>query len=313
MTVAASLEFSPPPGGMSEWLKETGCKPVGSAYAGSNPAPPTSRARPSGVAAATGVGVRALRDSRAQARAPETTGHRPWPLPDGPWFMGQSWKRLLFAHWKVPVERLSAVVPPQLPIDTFEGAAWIGVTPFTLTGFRLRCTLPAPWISNFEELNVRTYVTVGGKPGIYFLSLDAARRLAVEGARRLYRLPYFHAAMSSDQHDGAWIDYHSRRIQRDGPEAELHGQYRPVGDRFQASPGTLEYWLTERYCLYTLDEEQRVHRGEIHHPPWPLQAAEAEFALNTMAAPFGIELAGRPLLHFAARQDVVVWPLARVE
>ena len=234
-------------------------------------------------------------------------------MPDGPWLMAQSWKRLLFAHWRVPAETLAAAVPSQLPLDTRDGHAWIGVTPFKLTGFRLRVTLPPPWVSSFEELNVRTYVTVDGKPGIYFFSLDAARRLAVEAARRAYRLPYFHAAMSSQVAEDGWVSYRSRRTQADGPPAELQGRYHPTGERFHASPGTLEHWLTERYCLYTLDDEQRVLRGEIHHPPWPLQAAEAEFGLNTMAEPFGIELSGRPLLHFAERQDVVVWRLAQVE
>lgn len=203
------------------------------------------------------------------------------------------------------------MVPPSLPLDTFDGAAWVGVTPFVVRGLRLRWTPPAPVLSAFAEVNVRTYVTVGGRPGIYFLSLDAASALAVAAARRLYRLPYFRARISVGE-DAGWIEYESRRVDRDGPPAALRAGYRPVGDVFHARAGSLEHWLAERYCLYTLDAEQRVHRGEIHHPPWPLQAAEGTVAENTMTSPFGIALAGDPVLHYAERQDVVLWGLAPV-
>jgi len=220
--------------------------------------------------------------------------------------MGQSWIDLLFAHWAVDADQLARVVPPQLPLDRFEGATWIGVTPFRVEGLRLRGTPPPPVASRFLELNVRTYVTVDGKPGIYFLSLDAASRLAVTAARRGYRLPYFHAAMGSDRHaDG--FRFRSRRLSLDGPPAVFEGRYRPTGEVFNAAPGSLERFLTERYCLYTLDSDQRVQRGEIHHPPWPLQVAAGDFEVNTMARPYGIELEDEPLLHYSARQDVVLW------
>jgi len=197
-------------------------------------------------------------------------------------------------------------VPPSLPLDTFDGRAWIGVTPFEVSGLRARGTPPLPGVSRFAETNVRTYTTVGGRPGIYFLSLDAASRLAVAGARRAYRLPYHHAAMTIERAAGG-IVYRTRRV---GGEAELAVSYRPTGAVFTARPGTLEHFLTERYCLYALDERHRVLRADIHHPPWPLQPAEAAFERNTMTAPYGIELPARePLLHFAGRQDVVIWPL----
>ncbi len=235
--------------------------------------------------------------------------HRPWPLPERSWVMAQTWMDLLFAHWSVAPEILRGVVPPQLPLDTFDGRAWIGVTPFAVRNLRLRPSPAVPFLSAFPEINVRTYVTVDGKPGIYFFSLDAASRLAVAAARSAYRLPYFHARISIAR-DQAGIHYTSRRVGDEAPApADFRGCYRPVGDTFNASRGSLEHWLTERYCLYTFDDQRRVQRADIHHPPWPLQHAEADIDVNTMTAEIAVDLAGKPLLHYAHRQDVVFWTL----
>jgi uncharacterized protein YqjF (DUF2071 family) len=247
----------------------------------------------------------------AHERVTRISEHRPWPMPRRPWIMGQTWTDLLFAHWSVAPGELEAVVPPQLALDTFEGRAWIGVTPFGVRNLRLRMTFPVPCLSAFPEINVRTYVTVGGKPGIFFFSLDAASRLAVTAARHAYRLPYFHARMALE-HDAGAVVYSSARIDADRPApAEFRSRYRPVGPARPPRDGTLEHWLTERYCLYTLDDELHVQRAEIHHPPWPLQPAEADIATNTMAAEIGLVLNGDPLLHYARRQDVVFWRLQR--
>jgi uncharacterized protein len=245
-----------------------------------------------------------------QGRTLEAVAHRPWPLPGEPWFMGQTWENLLFAHWSVLPEALRGVVPPQLALDTFEGRAWVGVTPFLVRGLRLRRTPPAPGLSTFAEVNVRTYVVVDDRPGIYFFSLDAASGLAVRAARRAYRLPYFKARMSVSESSGE-VAYRSTRTSADGPPARLEARYRPRGETYHAVPGSLDHWLTERYCLYTL-AGNTVMRGEIHHPPWPLQAAGAEIAHNTMAEPVGVRLEGDPRLHFAARQDVALWPIEEV-
>ena len=244
-----------------------------------------------------------------QARSLDDTGHRPWPIPaNRDWMQGQTWENLLFAHWRVSEAALRELVPPQIPLDTFDGEAWLGITPFRVSGFRLRGMLPVPKLSSFLELNVRTYVTVDDKPGIYFFSLDAESPLAVEAARRTYRLPYYRARMSA-RLGGDWIDYSSARSEGSSEPFVFRGRYRPTGATFTAEPGTLVHFLTERYCLYTLDERDDVQRADIHHPPWPLQAAEAEIELNTMAPP-GVELLDdEPLLHFSARQDVVIWPL----
>jgi uncharacterized protein YqjF (DUF2071 family) len=247
--------------------------------------------------------ARAGSPARAQAHALRERAHRPWPAPDGPWLQGQTWCDLLFAHWAVPAPELRRVVPEPLPIDTFDGQAWIAVTPFEVTGLRMRGTPPPPAFSRFAETNVRTYTTLDGRPGIYFLSLDAASWPAVVAARASYRLPYFRARMAIER-SGDEIRYRSTRV--DGG-ARLRLRYRPSGEVFIAAPDTLEHFLTERYCLYTV-VDGTVQRAEIHHPPWPLQPAQATIEENTMTEPAGVRLPARePLLHYAARQDVVIW------
>ena len=226
--------------------------------------------------------------------------------------MGQTWARLLFMHWPLAPELLRPAVPARLPIDTFDGRAWIAITPFEVLGARLHATPPLPGLSRFPELNVRTYTTVDGRPGIWFLSLDAASAPAVAAARRAYRLPYFRARMTIARR-GERVSYGSESVAADRPRAALHVEYAPTGPGFVPRPGTLEHFLVERYCLYVLDGAQRVHRAEIHHAPWRLRPAEATIRANTMTAPYGIELpAQAPLLHYADRQDVVIWPLERV-
>jgi uncharacterized protein len=221
--------------------------------------------------------------------------------------MGQTWDDLLFAHWRATPESLRALLPSSLELDLYEGEAWIGITPFAVTGLRARGLPPVPYLSSFLELNTRTYVTAGGKPGIWFFSLDASSEVAVEGARRGYKLPYFRAHMHADW-GGGWLSYESRRRDSRGETASFRGRYRPLGDELSPDPRSLAHFLTERYCLYATDSG-RLRRAEIHHRPWPLQPAEAEIDENTMP-PSGVEvLDDDPLLHFSARQDVVIWPL----
>jgi uncharacterized protein YqjF (DUF2071 family) len=183
--------------------------------------------------------------------------------------MGQTWRHLLFAHWQVEAEGLGERIPPQV--------------------------------------NVRTYVTVDGKLGIYFLSLDASNRLAVAVARRTYRLPYFRSRISLDAQDGGFF-FRSERVSKDGEPAGLAIAYAPTG-RWLPQDDSLARFLAERYCLYTLSEGGRVHRADIHHPPWPLQEASGSVERNSMASPYGLEFSGDPILHFSERQDVVLWNL----
>jgi uncharacterized protein YqjF (DUF2071 family) len=240
------------------------------------------------------------------------TAHRPWPLPRRPWIMAQSWHDLLFAHWPVEKVMLRPHVPANLDIDTFQGQAWLGVVPFRMSGVRLRWTPALAGLSAFPELNVRTYVTARGKPGVWFFSLDAANAIAVAAARWWFHLPYFNARMKCQEKDG-WIHYHSERTHRGVPAGALEGRYRPAGKAFQPQPGKLEHFLTERYCLYAAAPGGRLYRGEIHHPPWRLQSAEAEFARNSMAEAAGLTLpTQKPLLHFARLQEMVAWAPQRV-
>jgi len=239
------------------------------------------------------------------------TAHRPWPLPAGPWVMTQSWHDLLFAHWPIDAAKLRPLIPGQLEIDTFDGQAWIAVVPFRMTNVRLRGTPAVPWLSAFPELNVRTYVHCAGMPGVWFFSLDADNSVAVAIARSWFHLPYFRARMLCSKLHG-WIEYASQRNHSGAAPAALQGRYRPVAPAFLPQRGTIEYFLTERYCLYAIDGRGRLMRGQIHHGPWPLQRAQAELARNTMTEPIGIALEPPPLLHFARRQDVLFWPPARV-
>lgn len=233
-------------------------------------------------------------------------------MPDGPWIMTQSWHDLLFAHWPVNSRDLREKVPAGLELDLFDGQAYVGVIPFRMTNVAPRGVPAMPFVSAFAEINVRTYVTFGGKPGIYFFSLDADSQVAVTVARTLFRLPYFTASMDVIV-EGETVSYRSERTARDGPPAEFCAQFRPVGPMSHAMPGTLDWFLTERYCLYTVDEEFLAYRLQIHHPPWPLQPAEAQIQLNTMAEAAGIRLSSMaPLLHFAKRQDMVAFPIQRV-
>ena len=237
----------------------------------------------------------------------DLTSHRPWPMPDGPWVMTQTWHDLLFAHWPVEASALRDKVPAAFPIDTFDGTAWLGIVPFRMSNVAPRGVPALPWISAFPELNVRTYVTLDGKPGVYFFSLDAANAVAVQAARLMAHLPYYTASMRVTV-ENDWVSYESRRTASDVPAAEFVGRYHPAGAARPPIPGTLEYFLTERYCLYHYDRAGKPYRLDIHHPPWPLQPAEAEFARNTMADAAGIRLPGTPpLLHFARRQDMVAW------
>lgn len=238
--------------------------------------------------------------------------HRPWPLPRGPWIMAQSWHDLLFAHWPVDAAELRPYIPQSIEIDTFEGHAWLGIVPFHMSGVRLRWTPALPGLSGFPELNVRTYVTAQKKPGVWFFSLDAANAMAVAVARFSFHLPYFTAQMKCEEKNG-WINYRSERVHRGAPAGILEGRYRPVGDFFQAQRGSLEHFLSERYCLYSAASRERVYQGEIHHPQWRLQLAEAELVRNSMAEAAGLMLPNqKPLLHFARRQDMVAWAPQRV-
>lgn len=244
----------------------------------------------------------------------QETAHRTIPLPHRPWIMHQNWHDLLFAHWAMPPEQIRPVVPDELELDLRDGQAYVAVVPFWMSGVRGRYMPPLPTLHTFPELNVRTYVRYKGVPGVYFFSLDAASRTAVAGARASFHLPYFHASMAIKSQDERFT-YASRRLDSrfTGTHgnvplpAEFRGRYWPVTAPRQREHGSLESFLTDRYCLYTA-HHGKVLRADIHHPPWPLQDAAGEIETNTMAQAAGIVLPNsKPLLHFSRSLQVLIW------
>jgi len=228
-----------------------------------------------------------------------------------PRVLAMGWHDLLLAHWRVPVEVLRAHIPPDLTIDTFEGHAWIGLVPFRMSGVRPRMLPALPTFSAFPELNLRTYVSTRGRPGGWCFSVDAASWLAVRAARATFHLPYFDARMTCRSEGDEAIEYTSERTHRNAPPARFVGGYRPVGAVFQSRPGTLEYWLTERYCLYAADPAGRVYRGDVQHRPWSLRKAEARFDVCDMTRLIGWHPAGAPE-HLLFSRDLWVtasWPV----
>ena len=242
--------------------------------------------------------------------------------------MKQTWNDLLFAHWPIPFAGLRPLIPESLRLDTFDGQCWIGVVPFWMSGIRSRGLPTVPGFSHLPELNVRTYVSYGGKAGVYFFSLDITSHLAVWGARTFYHLPYFHAAMHCRE-EGGRILYSSTRDNLAGADTRSHrspdgrpplhqpaefvGSYRPIGPPRIRDKGSLEDFLTARYCLYTVHQNQ-IYRCDIHHLPWPLQDAETSIERNTMAAAAQIALPeSLPLLHFSKTLEVLIWPLRRAD
>jgi uncharacterized protein YqjF (DUF2071 family) len=242
------------------------------------------------------------------------TGHRPWPLSAKRWVQRQTWNDFLFCHWPIPADAMRRVVPPELELDLWDGQAWLGIIPFHMSGVTLRGLPDLPGFSRFPELNVRTYVRVGDRTGVHFLSLEAHNPLAVCLARAWYGLPYFRARMAWER-VGDRIHYRSVRTHPGAPPARYEAWYRPTGPVVPAEPGSFEHWLTERYALYLVDRRRRIWWADVHHRPWPLRAAEIEVVENTMAAAHGLVLPDTPPhVRYAPKVDVLCWgPQCRVD
>ncbi|MEB1808198.1 MAG: DUF2071 domain-containing protein [Bacillaceae bacterium] len=227
------------------------------------------------------------------------------------WLMAQTWSSLLFAHYKVPKSLLRSLIPRCFEVDTFENQAWISVVPFIMSGIRARGLPEFSFTPTFAELNVRTYVTFNGRPGVYFFSLDANSTLAVVLANVTYNLPYRHANMKCSI-QGDTIEFYSERTDPRANKGIFSAKYQPVGDIYYSTPGTLEEWLTERYALF-VTRNQGIYEGKIHHDPWSLQSAKADIYVNTVSESVGIPIKDPPnLLQYAKKLEVVVWPPKKV-
>lgn len=226
--------------------------------------------------------------------------------------MHQHWGGLVFLHWPLPVEVVRAKIPAALELDTFDGQAWLGLTPFALWGARPSFLPPMGPLSRSYELNVRTYVRHGGVSGVWFFSLEASNWLAVLGARLSYRLPYRWAEMEM-QDRGGRVRYTSRRKPGQGPPAEFEATWRYGDPLGRALPGSLEHFLIERYFLYTAIAG-RLFRAQIHHRPWPLRAITLEGLETTLLTAHGLPRPNTcPIAHAqAAPLHVRIWPLRRV-
>ena len=236
---------------------------------------------------------------------------RPWPVPARPWAMRMRWCDLLFAHWRVEAATLRRLIPGELELDLFDGQAYVGAVPFVMEGVSPRLVPDVPGLHRFPELNLRTYVKAGGKPSVWFFSLDAGQRLAVRVARRFFHLPYFDAKFQID-HKGEGVEYSSVRTHRNAPKATFAANYRPIGPVYHSAPGSLDSWLTDRYCLSAVDSAGNLYRGEIDHDRWPLQPAAGEVEVNTLGDWLGIEMKGQPVtLHFAKSLEVRAWSVER--
>jgi uncharacterized protein len=260
---------------------------------------------------------RNLRNNSQQEEVLSVVHHRPYALPKRPWTMMQRWNDLLFAHWPIPAAKLEPLLPGGLQVDTFDQSAWVGVVPFWMDRIRVRGMPRIPGASRFPELNLRTYVRERNtnRAGVYFFCLEASNPLAVIFAKAFFHLPYHWARLSIRMRGERQFTYQSERLLSPQP-VRFRAHYRGLGKVHsvdQSRPGTIEHFLTERYCLFTANRTGQLLRGEIHHMPWPLEAAEAEIEWNDLPGIYGIELPSTaPLLHYSRELVVYLWSLDKV-
>lgn len=234
------------------------------------------------------------------------TDHRPWPLPDKSYLLKQIWLDLAFIHWEVPYEQLRTRIPKPLEIETFAGKAWLGIVPFDMQGVTFRGLPAIPALSDFPEINVRTYVKYGDKPGVWFFSLDVPNPIAVWAARTFFNLPYRRAQVSIKQPEAGVINYTHRL-----PGASFKATYRPIAAPTY-SHDSFARWATERYCLYCQSQQGNLYRTAVQHPQWLLQAAELTIHENTLLNDFDIG-PQHPTVLFSKRQDVVAYTPERIQ
>ncbi|WP_370633934.1 YqjF family protein, partial [Deinococcus sp. RIT780] len=234
------------------------------------------------------------------------------PAAGRPPALRMEWHDLCFLHWAVPARALQRMLPRGVQLDTRAGQAYLGVVPFRMEGVAPLHVPDVPGLSAFPELNLRTYVTVNGEPGVWFYSLDVTQPLAAALARTFFHLPYRHSRMWVDRQGGV-TRYASELLAPGTPGGgRFAGAYRPTGEPLTVPAGSLEAWLTDRLNLFSADRAGRVYRGRIEHRAWPLRRALAQVRVNTLADPLGLTLTGEPHALHAERLDVRAHWLERV-
>jgi uncharacterized protein YqjF (DUF2071 family) len=242
--------------------------------------------------------------------------HKPRPLPSGRWLMRQRWNDLLFAHWPVPASSIAPLLPEGLEVDIFQGSAWLGVMPFWMDRIKVHGFPPIPGARNFPDLSLRTYVREERTraQGVFCLSLDASNLLAVAAGRTFFHLPYHWADMHMEQRSERELSFSSRRRFADQPVI-FKACYRGLGPSLRLAEsrlGSLEYFLMERYCLFSTNRAGELVRVNLHHVSWSLEEAEAEIEQNNLAEVLGLQLPNqKPVLHYTRRLAVYVWPAER--
>lgn len=241
------------------------------------------------------------------------TSHRQWPIPNTPWVMHQSWNDLLFIHYPISIEKLKTIVPEHIQLDTFEGMGWISIVPFKMNNVGIR---GVPFSVQFPELNIRTYVIIDNKPGVYFFSLDASNLPVVFLTKTFLNLPYIHSSMNIQSSLTTNTEFIcQRKSKKENEEKVLFScRYRATSAPFTTKNGTLDYWLTERYCFYTTNKKGQLRICEILHQAWPIQQAEVEIINNSLPIMQYIDDKNyTPLVHYSSGVDVRIWPLKRIK
>lgn len=231
--------------------------------------------------------------------------------PDGQPIMHQDWGKLLFIHWRIDEKLLRPLIPARLQIDTYHGSAWIAIAPFTMWNISALPPFlpPVPGLSSAHELNVRTYVYRDNEPGVWFFSLDCNSSAAVFGARLLYHLPYYNADIELTENAGA-IEYSLTRT--DDPPAEFSASWQVGKPLPRSEPGSLEFFITERYCLFS-EHDDKIYQARIHHRPWPLRSAKLISLESAMIESHGLLTPKEdPHLHYCEELSVDIWPLRRL-
>jgi uncharacterized protein len=231
--------------------------------------------------------------------------------PTQPPVMYQSWQNLLFLHWVISPEQIQAKLPKGLTVDLFEGQAYLGVVPFFMRNIRFRGTPSVPWVSNFLEVNLRTYAfDEAGNPGVYFFSCDCNQPLAVWIARALFHLPYEHASMTAHVSNGSRVNFQSTRSLLTGATSSQF-DWTMDSKEFVAEPGTLEFFLVERYLLFSVTRQGRLKTGQVYHCPYPLNRVSVEHYESDLFELNGFPPLDQPFVHAIGTRgvDVHVFPL----